>query len=328
MNLKFGMFIHFSINTYYDAEWSDGTLNPSKFNPTELDTDRWCQVAVAAGMKYIVVNTKHHDGFCLWPTQYTDYSIKATPFKDDYLARVVNSAAKYGLKLGIYYSLWDRHEKSHDTDEFAYVEFMKNQLKELLTGYGDLVELWFDGFWKKQQSGWEKPLKNEAEEMVHGTAEAMAREDRFIQAWRSEGAYRWQMDHLYQYVKSLQPNCIVMNNSTTAYPGVPLHPVDARTGEKLTQSNFHDRKIWPWLGREIYLPLQIETTMSVKGNDQFPNGNWFWHEWDHSVMTPSQIKNLQKIAQQMDANLLLNVIITDKGKLRKEDEWTLLHLHD
>ncbi len=328
MDLKFGLFIHFGINTYYDVEWSDGTLDPIKFNPTELDTDQWCRAAAAAGMKYIVVVTKHHDGFCLWPTKYTDYSIKATPFKEDYLARVANSAAKYGLKVGMYYSLWDRHEKTHDNDEYAYVEFMKNQLFELLTGYGEVIELWFDGFWKKQRSGWEKSLKNEAGAVLYGTPEASVRDGRFIQAWRNEGAYRWQMDHLYQYVKSLQPNCIVMNNSTTEYPGVPLHPVDARNGEKFTDSGVLDRNIWTWLGKEIFLPLQIETTLSVKGNDQFPKGNWFWHEWDHSVLTPSQIKNLLAIAQQMEANLLLNAGITDKGRLRQEDEWALLHLND
>ncbi len=328
MALKFGMFIHFGINTYYDVEWSDGTLDPAKFNPVALDTDQWCRVAASAGMKYLVVNTKHHDGFCLWPTRYTDYSVKASPFQDDYLARVVSSARKYDLKVGFYYSLWDRHEPTHDTSDFAYVEFMKNQLRELLTGYGEIVELWFDGFWKKQQSGWEKPLVDNAGEKILSSPASKERDERFIQAWRNEGAYRWQMDHLYQFIKSLQPNCLVMNNSTTAYPGVPLHPVDARTGEKFTQGSPDDRKIWHWLGKEIYLPLQIETTMSVKGNDQFPKGNWFWHEWDHSVLKPSQIKNLLAIAQQKDANLLLNAAITDKGTLRPEDEWTFLHLKD
>lgn len=328
MEMKFGMFIHFGINTYYDMEWSDGTLDISKFNPSQLDTDQWCSVAKKAGMKYIVIITKHHDGFCLWNTKYTDYSVKNTPFKQDVIAKLAESAEKFGLKLGLYYSLWDRHEKSHDEDEYKYVEFMKGQLEELLTGYGDVVELWFDGFWKKQKSGWAAPIKDDTGEKITGTVKSLERDNKFIQAWRNEGAYRWQMDHLYQYIKSFQPNCLVMNNSTTAYPGVPLHPVDIRSGEKYTEVNENDRKVWKWLGDDIYLPMQIETTMSVKGNKKFPSGNWFWHEWDHSVASKEKILDYLNVAGKMNANLLLNCGVMDTGKLRPEDVEVLSSLRD
>ncbi|WP_194774821.1 alpha-L-fucosidase [Pararhodonellum marinum] len=316
MDLEFGMFVHFGINTYYDTEWSDGTLDPIKFNPSELDTDQWCQVAVAAGMKYIVLITKHHDGFCLWPSKYTDYSVKSSPYKGDLVKELVNSARKYGLKVGLYYSLWDRHETSHDTDDWAYVEFMKNQIAELLTDYGPIVELWFDGFWKKQKSGWTSKNEIEGEKVEEGGITSRAED--FIHAWRMEGAYRWQMDHLYQFIKNLQPDCLIMNNATTAYPGVPLHPVDIRSGEKYTEP-VSDQKIWTWQGRDIYLPMQIETTMSTKGNKQFPSGNWFWHEWDHSVASKSQIHKWLDTSRKMQANLLLNVGPMDTGKLRPED---------
>ncbi|MGK7395900.1 MAG: alpha-L-fucosidase [Candidatus Cyclobacteriaceae bacterium M3_2C_046] len=317
MDLKFGMFIHFGINTYYDKEWSDGTLDPWKFNPIQLDTDQWCQTARAAGMKYVVLITKHHDGFCLWPSRYTDYSVKSTPYKGDVVAELVNSAQKYGLKVGLYYSLWDRHEKSHDENIQVYVDFMKNQLTELLTNYGDIVEVWFDGFWKYQKTGWTKKISDDMGENIAGDR-SRERDQRFIEAWRMEGAYWWQMDHLYQFIKALQPDCLVMNNSTTAYPGVPLHPVDIRSGEKYMEVK-EDQKIWQWLGKDIYLPLQIETTMSAKGNDQFPSGNWFWHKWDHSVRSKEEIMKLLAVADKMGANLLLNVGPSDKGKLRPED---------
>ena len=328
MDLGFGMFIHFGINTYYDVEWSDGTLDPIKVNPTRLDTDQWCATAKAAGMKYIVLVTKHHDGFCLWPSRYTTYSVASTPFKKDIVAELANSAAKHGLKLGLYYSLWDRHEKSHDTDEYRYVlDFMKGQLEELLTGYGPVVELWFDGFWKKQQSGWTKKLAaGELEGEAGFQEQNQARDEAFVQAWRQEGAYRWQMDHIYQYIKSLQPDCLVMNNSTTAYPGVPLHPVDIRSGEKYTQPNPDDQKIWTWLGKPRYLPLQIETTMSVRGNDRFKSGNWFWHASDTSVASPDQIRQYLAVARQMHANLLLNCGPDPEGRLRAIDEATLRNL--
>ncbi len=325
MALKMGMFIHFGINTYYDTEWSDGTLDPVRFNPDRLDTDQWCRVAREAGMKYIVVVTKHHDGFCNWPTKHTAYSVASTPYKKDVLRAVVNSAHKHGLAVGLYYSLWDRQEKSHDQNEWQYVEFMKNQLAELLTQYGPVVELWFDGFWKKQQSGWKKKGEVEGENVEEGSSRQ--RDEEFITAWRMEGAYRWQMDHLYQYIKSLQPGCLVMNNSTTSYPGVPLHPVDIRSGEKATKA-FNDNKVWNFLGKDVYLPMQIETTMSVKGDSRFPSGNWFWHEWDHSVASPDQINEWQHVARQMDANLLINVGPMANGRLRPEDERALTELQN
>ena len=309
MDLRFGLFIHFGINTFYDKEWSDGTLDPSGFNPTALDTDQWCSAAREAGMKYVVLVTKHHDGFCNWPTRYTRYSVASTPFKGDVVGSLVNSAYKYGLAVGFYYSLWDRHEPTHDTDEYAYVEFMKHQLAELLTRYGPVVELWFDGFWKKQQSGWgEKGRRPSAEE--------------FIQSWRNEGAYRWQMDHLYQFVKQLQPDALVMNNATTAFRGVPLHPVDARSGEKATEQT-EDRKVWRFNNRDLYLPLQIETTLSRQGAEQFTSGSWFWHEGDHSVAERSLILEWLGTANHLEANLLLNAGPMASGKLRPEDERAL-----
>ncbi len=315
MKLNFGMFIHFGINTYYDKEWSDGTLDHSVYNPTGLDTDQWCRVAKAAGMKYIVFVAKHHSGFCNWYTKYSDYSVKNTPFNGDVIAQLADSCIKHGIKLGLYYSLWDRREKSHDSNEPKYVEFMKLHLDELLTKYGNICELWFDGFWKKQQSGWKMP--------DGGTVKP---ED-FIQSWRNEGAFRWQIDHLYHFVKSYQPDCIVMNNPTSKFKTTPLHPVDAVCAEKGTELKEY-RKVWEWLGRKKFFPLQIETTMSVKGNEKFPSGNWFWHEWDHSVATKKQILKWLDNAKKLDANLLLNCGVMANGKLRPEDEKTLLNLRN
>lgn len=313
MDLKFGMFIHFGINTYYDREWSDGDLDISIFNPTELDTDQWCEVAKKAGMNYLVLNCKHHDGFCLWNTRYTDYSVMHTPYKKDILEEVAKSAQKYGLKLGIYYSLWDSREKSHDEDEYAYVEWMKNQLHELLTQYGPIIELWLDGFWKKQQSGWKNPDGG------------FVTPENFIHSWRNEGAYRWQIDHVYQYIKKLQPNCIIMNNPTSKFKTTPLHPVDAvcaERGQDLTEY----QKYWEWLGKKQFFPLQIETTMSTKGNEKFPKGNWFWHEWDHSVASKEDILRWLKNAENLNANLLLNCGPMSNGRLRPEDVETLSNL--
>lgn len=324
MDLKFGMFIHFGINTFYDKEWSDGTLDASAFNPKAIDTDVWCATARAAGMKYIVITTKHHDGFCLWPSKFTDYHVGNSPFKQDVVAMLAKSAKKYDLKLGLYFSLWDRYDPTYERDWWTFLDNMFGQVEELLTQYGEITELWMDGFWKKQKNGWTKKNKD-----IDGEAAPEERNRQrdlnFIASWRQEGAYWWQMDALYRKVKALQPNCLVMNNSTTAYPGVPLHPVDIRSGEKYIEVAA-DKKVWRWLGEDIYLPLQIETTMSTTGNERFPSGNWFWHADDHSVRSKENILQLLDVAGNMQANLLLNVGISDKGLLRPEDTRVLSSL--
>jgi alpha-L-fucosidase len=132
------------------------------------------------------------------------------------------------------------------------------------------------------------------------------------------------MDHLYQFVKKLQPDCLVMNNATSVFPAIPLHPVDALCGEKATEVKKY-RKIWPWLGKHLYLPMQIETTMSRKGREgQFESGSWFWHEWDDSVASREQVLGWLDIAGKMEANLLLNCGPQPDGRLRKVDETVLL----
>ncbi len=317
MKMGFGMFIHFGVNTFYDKEWSDGNLDPYRFNPVGFDSDQWCRVARDAGMKYIVLVTKHHDGFCLWPSSHSNYTISRSQFNRDIVAALVSSARKYDLKVGFYFSLWDQHMDHHIKDEWIFIDFIKDQLTELLTGYGEVTLIWFDGFWKRQQSGWEKkPEDNDGEEIQ--SENDSERDIRFVHSWRMEGAYRWQMDHLYNYIKSLQENCLVMNNSTGSYPGVPLLPVDIRSGERYTVVK-EDKKLWDWLGKKTYLPLQIETTMSTKGNQRFPSGNWFWHEWDHSVLSKEDILSYLEVARSIQANLLLNVGPDTRGKLREED---------
>ena len=144
---EFGMFCHFGINTFYGKEWSDGSLNPSAFNPAHLDARQWVQVAQAAGMRYLIFTAKHHDGFCLWPTETTSYSVQSSPYRDgkgDIVGEVAQACHSAGLHFGLYLSPWDRHEPCYSEPK-AYDDFYIRQLTELCTRYGSLFELWFDG---------------------------------------------------------------------------------------------------------------------------------------------------------------------------------------
>ncbi len=146
-DLEFGVILHFSTNTFLDREWGDGTASPSTFNPTNFDPEQWMKAIRDAGAKYVVLVAKHHDGFCLWPTEQTDYSVKASPWRNghgDVVGDVARAARKYGLKFGVYLSPWDRHEPRYK-DSAAYDLYYNAQLEELATRYGDLVEFWLDG---------------------------------------------------------------------------------------------------------------------------------------------------------------------------------------
>src|SRR6267378_5450629 len=132
-DLEFGVIIHFGPNTFMDREWGDGTASPQVFNPTQFDPEQWMQAIQAAGAKYVVLVAKHHDGFCLWPTAQTDYSVKTSPWKNghgDLVQEVSDAARKHGLKFGVYLSPWDRHEPRYE-DSGSYDKYYTEELDEL-----------------------------------------------------------------------------------------------------------------------------------------------------------------------------------------------------
>ena len=146
-DMEFGVILHFSTNTFLDREWGDGTASPAIFNPTQFDPDQWMKAIRDSGAKYVVLVAKHHDGFCLWPTAQTDYSVKSSPWKGgkgDVVGDVARAARKYGLKFGVYLSPWDRHDQRYK-DSAAYDRYYNSQLEELAGNYGELIEFWLDG---------------------------------------------------------------------------------------------------------------------------------------------------------------------------------------
>ena len=146
-DLEFGVLIHFGPNTFLGKEWGDGTASPSTFNPTQFDPEQWMKAIKSAGARYVVMVAKHHDGFCLWPTNQTDYSVKNSPWKNgggDVVGEVVAAARKNGLKVGMYLSPWDRHEPRYSNSAQYDIYYMA-EMDELIQRYGDLVEWWLDG---------------------------------------------------------------------------------------------------------------------------------------------------------------------------------------
>lgn len=146
-DLEIGVLIHFGPNSFMDREWGDGKADPSVFNPAQFDAEQWVKASKAAGARYLIMVAKHHDGFCLWPSRQTKYSVAASPWREgkgDAVRDVAEATRKHGLQFGIYLSPWDRHDARY-ADNKEYDNYYAAQTTELATRYGPLTEFWLDG---------------------------------------------------------------------------------------------------------------------------------------------------------------------------------------
>jgi len=298
----YGMFIHFGVNTFNRVEWSDGRLPASSYNPTALDVDQWIQTAREAGFRHVVLTSKHVDGFCLWDSKFTDYDVGSSPVKTDIVAEVAKACKKYGVQLGIYYSLWDRHEATHrEADSANYVNYMKNQLTELLTNYGPVCELWFDAAWEKPDDDWRIP-------------------------------------ELYALIKILQPDCQVTVNHTIRIPGVepcraqlpedmkegdPIRywPVDFRTKDpNLVRADDPKHYARPD-GTVHYLPFEHTICISDRWN-------WFQKNEIIPARTPDELEELFYWCTANDNVLLVNVPPDQNGRIRENEREAIFQVAD
>jgi len=199
VDLRFGMFIHFNIATYANQDWPDPNTSPTLFNPTKLDCNQWAEAAKSANMSYGCLTTKHHSGFCIWDTKTTNYSVMHSPFKRDVVREFVNAFRAKGLKVMLYYSILDTHHKLRPNEiKPQHIEMVKKQITELLTNYGPIEALIIDG--------WDAP-------------------------WSRISYDNIPFEQIYKLVKSIQPNCLLMDLNGAKYPAEGLYYTDIKTYE-------------------------------------------------------------------------------------------------
>lgn len=308
--LEFYAFIHYGPNTYTDQEWGDGTADPALFNPDCLDPDQWVQAARAAGMRGLILTCKHHDGFCLWPTRQTDYSVASSPWQNgqgDVVRMTADACRRAGLKFGVYLSPWDRHEPSYGSGE-AYDRFYIAQLTELLTQYGEIFCVWLDGACGEGPNG---------------------------------RLQRYNWDAYYRTVRQLQPNAVISvtgpdvrwcgneaghcrESEWSVVPAALSDPALIAAHSQQVDDGTFSRRVTRQdedLGSRavleaaatplIWYPAEVNTSIRP---------GWFYHTWeDDKVRTPEELFSIYMNSVGGNAGFLLNLPPMPNGRLNDRD---------
>ncbi|MGN0467640.1 MAG: alpha-L-fucosidase [Acutalibacteraceae bacterium] len=305
-NLGYYNFIHFGLNTFTKKEWGSGKVSPEVFTLTDIDTDKWAKQLKDTGSSGVILTAKHHDGFCLFPSLFTDYTISATKYqngKGDLVKQLADSCKKYGLKFGIYLSPWDRHESTYGTE--AYNNFFCNQLTELCTNYGEIFCFWFDGACGEDKNG-------------------------------KKQRYDWE--RYFAIIRKLQPNAVITNCGPdvrwignefgkprkSEFSVVPKKLQDHLKIAEMSQQkegatvmlkalSFTDKSLGEreqLIGEELcWYPAEMDIPVTYFG--------WFWRPLFEIFFTRS-VGNLEKCYYNSvgaNATLLVNVPPNDKGEL-------------
>ena len=314
--MEFYAFIHYTVNAFTDREWGLGDESPSVFNPTELDAGQWVGICKSAGMKGMILTCKHHDGFCLWPSKFTEHSIKNSLWKGgqgDLVREVSEACRKEGLKFGIYLSPWDRHEKTYGDSE-RYNEYFIHQLRELLTGYGEIFCVWFDGACGEGSNG-------------------------------KRQIYDW--DRYYRLIRNLQPSAVISvcgpdvrwcgneagHCRTSEWSVVPAVLLDAeRTAEKSQkedsgefarhinsqEEDLGSRQVIERADGLVWYPAEVNTSIRP---------GWFYHaSEDAQVKSTDELLSIYHASVGGNANFLLNIPPDRRGLIHENDAACLCKL--
>jgi len=296
--MEYNMFIHFGPNTFTNVEWGDGKEDPKVFNPTDLDCRQWVATAKAAGMKGIIITAKHHDGFCLWPSEYSTHTVRESAWKDgkgDLLRELSDACKEYGLKFGVYLSPWDQNHPAYGTPE--YNQIFSNTLDEVLIQYGEVFEQWFDGAngegegGKKQVYDWE---------MFHNTV------------------YRNQPDAII--FSDIGPGCRWVGNEAghvgeTNWSRLDIEGfepgLNAPNLDTLNQGNIHGAAWVP-----------AETNTSIRPG-------WFYSpDTDDKVKSLEELVDIYYTSVGRNSTFLLNIPPDKTGRIHKNDSIRLMELKD
>ncbi|WP_242695916.1 alpha-L-fucosidase [Desertivirga brevis] len=303
-------FIHFGMNTFTGKEWGDGTDSPAKFNPTNLDAEQWVRICKEAGIKQVILTAKHHDGFCLWPSDYTDYSVKSSPWKagkGDVVRETAEACRKHGIGFGIYLSPWDRNSKLFGNNQ-AYNAYFMNQLKELLSNYGRVDEVWFDG--------------------ANGEGPGGKKQDYDFDSW-------------YKLIRKLQPQAVIaVMGPDVRWVGTEsgygretewsVVPVDLQAQEGIAAGSQKEVSFAPKNRMEDDLGSR-EKIVKAKALVWYPSEidvsirpGWFYHpEEDNQVKSPEKLTDIYFHSVGKNGVLLLNIPPDTGGLISNSDVTSL-----
>lgn len=286
-------FFHFGVNTFSGKEWGNGTEQEQLFDPSQLDTDQWIKIARDSGFKLAIITAKHHDGFCLWPSKYTEHSVKNSPYKEgngDVIREFTDSCRKYGIKAGIYISPWDRYSPYWGSDEYS--DYFANQLTELLTQYGEIHEVWWDGAGSAETrydwALWESIVrKYQSKAAIFGSLGAAEHVD--LRWVGNERGFAGKTHYA-----SIDPEYLLHEN-----------PAMLNMGQ---------------LGGKKYIPS--ETDVSIRPG-------WFYHaNQDDAVKSPAQLNKIWFESVGRNSMMLLNFPPDQRGLVCRQDWESALASHE